>query len=221
MLMSDLVKPHDTRWPNNETTLKVQSLLDSLPPLPWRVHADPLTPERYYISGPPGTSIIMEGLQESDAFSIVSLFNNLPDVFNFWEDVAQLWEGESSGNDPTYTTLKLFRRMQMELAKFQGTNAIVPLASTAADLNILHVGSYVSIAGSPTPMRIRNVERGGDGGEMTIVTTEGSTYLYLTSDTTVEVTPPDGFAVAASSEDETPEGQPTADEESPDTPAIP
>lgn len=165
---------------------------------PWRVQEDPDPSRGYYISGPPETRIIAEGMTESDAKSVVSIMNMLPDALEHMQDVITLWEALEDGSINTYEEasayLEVIDRYQKRIAQLSGDPAPIPEVSTAGDLNFMHVGLQLRSADLFTDdlnrdgVSITSVSSLPNGYVKVSAYTLGSKqYYFLPADAKVEV----------------------------------
>lgn len=179
---------------------KIEAAIRALTPMPWRVMPDPEDEEKFYIAGPPETRVVMEGMNQEDAENIVYLINNLPEAIEHFEDLAQLWDALTSGEPDTWEKfddyLEVIRRYQMHIAQLEGTAAVIPSVSTAADLTFMHIGSWLRVRTSgPENSLYQPIQMVSEVEDFIEVTLGGNgpttVVMYLPKDMAVHVEIPD------------------------------
>lgn len=179
-------------WPTADSIDVLNDIMGELPPPPWKYAPDPANPGTFYVSGPADTRIVAEGMTEQDAANLVYLAGAVPQATSFWEDVRQLWHKMESGDAQGFETraLKIINDLQMRIAQYEGTTAVVPEVTTVGDLNALHVGHTVEIG--EAKFNVASVHQFGD---LISIDAGNGVLLYLNPDTpaSIEVSPPFEF----------------------------
>ena len=127
----------------------VETAVQSMLPLPWSMHPDPGREGLYYISGPPETDVIMEGLTYDNARTLLYLVSNIPQAIEYFRDLAKLWDvladSALTGSGDLKTYFDVVAKYQMEIAQLEGNPAPIPEVAKAGDLTYMHVGHFVQI----------------------------------------------------------------------------
>lgn len=132
---------------------RIEGYLGMLTTGPWAVHPDPESPGTYYLSGPPETRVVAEGLTLEDANAILGVINELPETLEYFTDLARLWDVFNDGildsqSDELRTYLEVISKYQMHIAQLEGNPAPIPEVSSAADLSFMHVGHLLTVEGT-------------------------------------------------------------------------
>lgn len=169
-----------------DASILVESLSQTMrsgTPLPWyvRENADPAN--GYYLSGPPETRIVADSLSQEDVIKISTVFNNLPDLLEYFRDLLNLWNSQSS-NDSNLL-FRAISNFQIKLALAEGLDRLAPEVKTAEDITFRHIGGWLfskdAVAG-----RIRSVSRSGDLVHINLDGEEGRN-AFLSPDLPVSV----------------------------------
>lgn len=176
----------ESTWPPDDSIKSIREALSELPPPPWRFAPDPASPGTYYVSGPADTRIIAEGLSEQDAYNLSHLASLLPQATEHWEEVKNMWYQLEAGDSEGFETraLKVINDLQLKLAQYEGTMAIVPEVHTVGDLNSLHVGHTLVVGDSRF-----SVSAVSTVGELIAVDSGNGVLLYLSPDTPAVIEP--------------------------------
>lgn len=144
------------QWAAFQQLVALDESLKILTSQPWSVHEDPATMGRFYISGPPETEIVAEGLTLNNAVVLVSIVNSLPEVVENYADLAKLWDALSDGvvDSPRDSDIfiEVVRKYQIRIAQLEGNPSPIPEATTASDLSFLHIGHYLDVYGMSEPI---------------------------------------------------------------------
>lgn len=132
------------RWAATKHLDEVEAALSAITPLPWTMHRDPARTETFYISGPPDTEVVMEGLTYDNARNILFLMRSLPETGEFFRDLASLWDvladAELRGGTEESTYFDIVSGYQLKIAQLEGSPAPVPAVEKAGDLSFMHIG---------------------------------------------------------------------------------
>ena len=115
---------------------------------PWMARPNLDPSQGWYLSGPPETRIVAEGLTQDDAQSLAFLINKLPEAAEAFEDLAKLWtlfEDGSIKYEEISSYLEIVGRYQTRLAIATGDPNVIPEVATAGELSFLHIGTQVSL----------------------------------------------------------------------------
>lgn len=138
-------------WATFMNLQEMEEASRSLTPLPWAVHPDPDRAGLFYVSGPPETEIIAEGLTEENARNLVFFVNAIPEALEQFEDLAKLWDaladGIPTGTDEVSPYLDTIGKYQMEIAQLAANPAPIPEVTKASELSFMHVGHTLVLDG--------------------------------------------------------------------------
>ena len=115
---------------------------------PWMARPNLDPSQGWYLSGPPETRIVAEGLTQDDAQSLAFLINKLPEAAEAFEDLAKLWtlfEDGSIKYEEISSYLEIVGRYQTRLAVATGDPKVIPEVETAGELSFLHIGTQISL----------------------------------------------------------------------------
>ena len=115
---------------------------------PWMARPNLDPSQGWYLSGPPETRIVAEGLTQDDAQSLAFLINKLPEAAEAFEDLAKLWTLFEDGTikyEEISSYLDIVGRYQTRLAIATGDPKVIPEVETAGELSFLHIGTQVSL----------------------------------------------------------------------------
>ena len=115
---------------------------------PWMARPNLDPSQGWYLSGPPETRIVAEGLTKDDAQSLAFLINKLPEAAEAFEDLAKLWtlfEDGAIKYEEISSYLEIVGRYQTRLAVATGDPKVIPEVETAGELSFLHIGTQVSL----------------------------------------------------------------------------
>lgn len=177
-------------WPTFQNFTRLNESLKDLTSQPWAVHEDPATKGRFYISGPPETEIVAEGLTQNNALVLVNIINSLPEVVGSYAELASLWDS-LAGNGPNGFPsnpdifVDTVRKYQMKIAQLEGNPSPIPEANTASDLSFMHVGHYLEVYGMSEP--IGSVFHDENGAFIRITMGNSNIVVYLDPQTAVKV----------------------------------
>ena len=153
-------------------------------PLPWTVRSDE---DKFYISGPPDTRVVADNMEERDAKLIVELVNSS----RRWLRDSQFMYDYFAGNGeaiPEETVsdalVEWVRELLIELAQAKGSPIVVPEASTAGDLTLLHRGCSVEVGGGRV-FTVKDIRE--DGDFVVIEQMFNESVVYLQNDIPVKV----------------------------------
>ena len=177
------------QWASFQQLTRLDESLKVLTSQPWAVHEDPATKGRFYISGPPETEIVAEGLTQNNALVLVNIINSLPEVVENYADLAKLWDALADGvvDSPQDSDIfiEVVRKYQMRIAQLEGNPSPIPEASTASDLSFMHVGHYLEVYGMSEP--IGSVFHDENGAFIRVTMGNSNIVVYLDPQTAVKV----------------------------------
>lgn len=190
----------ESTWPSDDSIKSIRETLSELPPPPWRFAPDPASPGTYYVSGPADTRIIAEGLSEQDAYNLSHLASLLPQATEQWEEVKNMWDQLEAGDSEGFErrALKVINDLQLKLAQYEGTTAIVPEVHTVGDLNSLHVGHTLVVGDARFPVSAVSTI-----GELVAVDSGNGVLLYLSPHTPAAIETRDPYSTVQRANEET------------------
>lgn len=112
---------------------------------PLAVRPDLVNDGKFYLTGPPDTEILAEGLTYNLAHALLDLLN--VDIFNALERIEELEQAfsiqeERHRSDEGYLN-RTIDQLQLEVAQLEANPAPIPVPKTAGELTHLHVGSTI------------------------------------------------------------------------------
>lgn len=172
---------------------KIEEVIRDLTPTPWAVHPDPDKPGSFYISGPPDTRVVAEGLTQEDATSILYLINELPETIEYFEDLAKLWDVLNDGAIESKAGelnvyLDIIAKYQTHIAQLEANPAPIPEVSTAKDLSFMHVGHMITVGEAEMGIPIVSVDQRNESFAIVTAGYDNNIVFYLPKDQPVTVT---------------------------------